>query len=66
MQDTVPAEKRDEVAAQHFRQADTNKDGQISVEEFISYYHNSGASFERLKLRSTLGPSAESELPTRR
>ena len=61
-QDGIPSgQTQDERAAQQFRQADTDRSGSISLDEFVAYCHGSCASRARLELRTTLGPSAESE-----
>jgi hypothetical protein len=66
-QDGIPSgQQQDERATQQFRQADTDHSGSISPDEFVAYYQSSCASRTRLELRSTLGPSAESELLTGR
>ncbi len=61
-QDGIPSgQLQDERAMQQFRQADADRSGSISLDEFVAYYHTSCASRARLELRSSLGPSAESE-----
>lgn len=55
-------QQQDERATQQFRQADTDRDGTINFKEFVAYCHGNCASRARLELRSTLGPSIESEL----
>lgn len=51
----------DERATQQFRQADTDRDGAVNLKEFVAYCHSNSASRARLELRSSLGPSSESE-----
>ncbi|EIE25016.1 p25-alpha-domain-containing protein [Coccomyxa subellipsoidea C-169] len=61
--DGIPSgQLQDERATQQFRQADVDRSGSISLDEFVAYYHTSCASRARLELRSSLGPSAERDL----
>lgn len=59
VQDGIKQTEVDAYVAQQFQQADTDKDGQVTFEDFCKYYQAMSISKTRLELRATMGMEAE-------
>ncbi|DBA71896.1 TPA: hypothetical protein ACH3X2_010942 [Trebouxia sp. C0005] len=60
--DGIKQTEVDSFVSQQFRQADTDRDGQVTFEDFCEYYQAMSLSRARLELRSTMGMEAERTL----